>query len=79
MIWFVWVLWHINPCRLFNAESILCTYAIPFQTFQFSICTELKCHKHFYFKLFTLVNKVKWFKVLLCITDISIEHQSFIY
>ena len=19
--WFGWVLWHIDPCRLFNAES----------------------------------------------------------
>ena len=21
MIWFSWVLWHINHCRLFNAKS----------------------------------------------------------
>ena len=21
MIWFGWLLWHINHCRLFNAES----------------------------------------------------------
>ena len=21
MIWFGWVLWHINHCRLFNAKS----------------------------------------------------------
>ena len=24
MIWFGWVLWHINHCRLFNAKSSLC-------------------------------------------------------
>ena len=26
MIWFGWVLWHINHCRLFNAKSSLCVY-----------------------------------------------------
>ena len=37
--------------------------------------------KQFYFKQFKLayVNKVKWFEVLLYITDNSIKHQSFVY
>ena len=35
--------------------------------------------KYFYFKVFTLVNKIKWFHLLLCITNNSIKHQSFIY
>ena len=26
MIWFGWVLWHINLCRLFNAQSSLYIY-----------------------------------------------------
>ena len=26
MIWFSWVLWHINHCRLFKAKSSLYTY-----------------------------------------------------
>ena len=26
MIWFGWVLWHINHCRLFNAKSTLYIY-----------------------------------------------------
>ena len=26
MIWFGWVLWHINQCRLFNAKSSLYIY-----------------------------------------------------
>ena len=26
MIWFGWVLWHINHCRLFNTESSLYIY-----------------------------------------------------
>ena len=25
-IWFDWVLWHINQCRLFNAKSFLYIY-----------------------------------------------------
>ena len=28
MIWFGWVLWHINHCRLFNAKSSLYIYMI---------------------------------------------------
>ena len=37
--------------------------------------------KLFYFKQFNLaeVNKVKWFQVLLSITNNSIKHQSFVY
>ena len=46
---------------------------------QFSIRTEFKCQKQFYFKLFSLVNKAKCFQVLLCITMDSIKYQSFIY
>ena len=26
MIWFGWVLWHLNHCRLFNAKSSLYIY-----------------------------------------------------
>ena len=26
MIWFGWVLWHINPCRLFIAKSSIYIY-----------------------------------------------------
>ena len=26
MIWLVWVLWHINHCRLFNAKSSIYIY-----------------------------------------------------
>ena len=37
--------------------------------------------RQFYFQQFRLeqVNKVRWFKVLLCITNDSIKHQSFVY
>ena len=36
---FVWVLWHINLCRLFNAKSILFKWTVLFQTIQFSLST----------------------------------------
>ena len=32
MIWLGWVLWHINPCRLFNANSSLYVH-IKYVTF----------------------------------------------
>ena len=37
--------------------------------------------KQVFFKQFNLaqVNKVKWFQILLCITNNSIKHESFIY
>ena len=36
---FVWVLWHINFCRLINAKSIFIRTAL-FQAIQFSISTQ---------------------------------------
>ena len=36
LVWFGWVLWYINHCRLFNAKSSLYIYVVPsisFQTF----------------------------------------------
>ena len=47
---FVWVLWHINLCRLFNAKSI-------FIQINSSISNNSVCQKHFYFKLFSLVKQ----------------------
>ena len=38
----VWVLWHINLCRLFNAKSIFMKVVL-FQTIQFRISTQFKC------------------------------------
>ena len=38
----VWVLWYINLCRLFNAESIFMKILL-LQTIQFSICMQFKC------------------------------------
>ena len=49
----VWVLWHINLCGLFNAESIFMQIVL-FQTIQFSMRTQFNCQKHFYFKLLSL-------------------------
>ena len=36
-------------------------------------------NEQFYFKQSSLDNKVKLFQILLCITNNSIKHQSFIY
>ena len=33
--------------------------------------------KQLYLKLFSVVNKIKWFQVLLCITSNSIKRQSY--
>ena len=52
-----WVLWHINPCRIFNAKPIF-KQIVLFQTVQFSISTQVNCQKHFYFKLFSLFSLV---------------------
>ena len=54
-------------------------YTVPFQTFQFTLSILFKCQKQFYFKLFSLVKKVQWFQVFLCITNNPIKHQSFIH
>ena len=39
---FVWVLWYINLCRLFNTKSIFMKIVL-FQTIQFSIRAQFKC------------------------------------
>ena len=39
----VWVLWHINLCRLFNAKSIFIQIVL-FQTIQFSMSTQFHPH-----------------------------------
>ena len=55
--WLVgWILWHINLFRLFNAKSIF-IQIILFQTIPFNMCTQFNCQKHFYFKLFNLVEQ----------------------
>ena len=58
---FVWVLWHINLRRLYNANSFLYRKTILFQSTQFSISTQFNCQQHFYFKLFSFV-KLFYFK-----------------
>ena len=42
----VWVLWHINLCRLFNTKSLF-MIIILFQTIQFSINTLFKCKNQY--------------------------------
>ena len=94
MIFWGWLLCHINHFRLSNAKSSLykyikcicfglvgfyCTTTIEgysFQTIKFCISTQFQSKKQFNSKLFSLVNKVKWFQVFLCMAN-SIKHQSF--
>ena len=52
----VWVLWHINLCRLFKAKSIFMKIVL-IQTIQFSLSRQFKCEKYFYFMLFYLVKQ----------------------
>ena len=40
----VWVLWHINPCWLFNTKFISMQIVL-FQTIKFSISTQFNCQK----------------------------------
>ena len=47
------VLWHINLCRLYKAQSIFMLIVL-FQTIQFSMNTQFNCQNHFHFKLFNL-------------------------
>ena len=65
--------------RYLMPNPFLCIQIVLFQTIQFTINTQFKCQKQFYFKLFSLVNKVKCSQALLCITNNRIKHQSFIY
>ena len=54
---FVWVLWHINLCTLFNAKSIFIQINSFFQTIQVSKSTQFNCQKRFYFKQFSLIQQ----------------------
>ena len=73
---FIWVYGISNIVGYLMPNPLLYKWTVLFQTIQFSISTQFKCQKLFFFKL---VNKVKWFQVLLCITNNSITHQSFVH
>ena len=75
MVWFYGISTTIGYLM---PNPFLYLLTVLFQTIQLSISKHFKCQKYFYFKLFSLVNKVKWFQVLLSITNNSIKHQSFI-
>ena len=70
--YFGWVLWHINHCRLFNAKSrldIYIKYIIWKRILLIMFLNEPELFLH----------TIKWFQVLLCITNNSIKLQSFVY
>ena len=55
----VWVLRHINLCRLFNAKSIFIPIVL-LQIIQFSMSTQFIRQQHFYFKLFSLFKQFQF-------------------
>ena len=73
MIWSGWVLWHINHCWLFNAKSSIYIYIkyIQFVNILLIIFSNEP--------MLILLHTVKWFQILLCITNSSIKHRSFVY
>ena len=76
MVWFGLVLWHINHCRLFNANSCLqvhIEYIWFVNIFAWGhFCTQLNGFTYCYliwiilFGINHLLHTVKWFQVLLC-------------
>ena len=95
LVWFGLVLWHIKPCRLFNDKSFLYIYfkyfiskhILPITFLYESVLiffTQLNCFLYFYLIriiLFTINHLFahRCFQILLCITNNSIKHQSFVY
>ena len=56
----VWVLWHINLYRLFNAKSIFIQIVNSlFQTIQFSMSIQFNCQKTFLFQAIQFI-QMKW-------------------
>ena len=72
MDWFGLVLWHINHCRLFNVKSSLYIYI------KYMICKHIVDNILNEPKLI-LLHTVKCFQLLLCISENSTKHQSFVY
>ena len=50
----VWVLWHINPCRLFNTISIFMQIVSSISNNSVKNGYTVQFQKHFYFKRFSL-------------------------
>ena len=71
------VFYHQICIRIIFGYTQLNIKIVLFQIIQFSINTQFKCQKELYFKLFSLVNEVKWLQLLLRIIDNLIKPQSF--
>ena len=54
---FFYLLWHNYLCSLFNDKSSFIKITTLFQKLQFSISTQFNRQKHFYFKLFSLIQQ----------------------
>ena len=81
---FMYLLFSSNIFLITHFRVVLSFHTPPldhnnFKQLSLAQICSLNVKKLFYFKLFSLTKKVKWFQVLLCITNNSINHQSFIY
>ena len=63
MIWFGWVLWHINHCRLFNAKSSLYIYI------EYMICKHVLLIAFLNEPGLIFFDAIKWFQVFLSNTN----------
>ena len=71
MIWFGWVLWHINHCRLFNAKFFLYIYIKYMISKYILFITFLNKPEIYFFAHSSIVSlisiKYKYFYLLLII------------
>ena len=71
MIWFGWVLWHINHCRLFNAKSIL----LEEQSWYYLTNSWENKGVHTFFKGICLkVNVIERLELKLAYYDSAVHH-----
>ena len=70
MIWFVWVLWHSNHCRLFNAKSCLYIYI------RYMICKHILLISFLNEPELIFCAQLNGFKY--CYITVTIQHQSFV-
>ena len=71
MIWFGWVLWHINHCRLFNAKSFLYIYIKYIYHLETHFVDNIL--KRVWARFCSQLNGSKY-----CYITLTISHQSFV-
>ena len=69
-MWFGWVLWHINHCRSFNAESCLYIYII----YTYMISKHIMLITFLNEPQLMFLHTVRWFHFFLSNTNNSIYY-----